>query len=1127
MRFALPMFVLLVFATSALAAPVAFRFAPPEGRDITSASVRGTFNGWGETAMSRGEGGVWSVTIDLPPGEHQYKYFVNGEWPGDMSTYLDGAPADPEAERYADDGFGGKNAVRVVVAGGAAASPAPADAKPAPTQAEGTARIHYHRPDGAYDGWGLHVWEDADHPGVTWTSPLNPAGTDGFGLWWDVKLKAPAQKVGFIVHKGDVKDPGADMFLEPATHGREVWIVSGRPDILTERPDVSALVFGDLSAQRAHWLDRATIAWRPSAPAGAAVALHADPEAKLELSAEGVKGGARAKSWTLEPADRMSEDLARRFPHLRALSVYRLAGASDDDLREALRGQVIVSAGADGRLRDVTGLQIAGVLDDLYAADGEPGAPPLGVSWEGDRPRLRVWAPTAKQASLVLYASATGGDSTVIPMSRSVRPAANRGDATAESGTWTVAGEPAWEGGYYRFAIDVYVPRTQRIESYPVTDPYSRSLSMNSLRSQIIRMNDPALTPEGWDTLQKPPLAAPEDAVIYELHVRDFSVLDRTVPEAHRGTYLAFTDESDGTKHLRALAASGLTHVHLLPAFDIATIDEDRSTWADTGDLSKYAPDSEEQQAAVARVQGRDGYNWGYDPFHFGVPEGSYSTDPDGPARILEFRRMVQALNGMGLRVVMDVVYNHTNASGMGDKSVLDRVVPGYYHRLNDDGRVETSTCCQNTASENMMMERLMVDDLVHWARDMKVDGFRFDLMGHHMKRNMVAVRRALDALTLEKDGADGRAIILYGEGWDFGEVGQGKRGQNATQQHMAGTGIATFNDRIRDAIRGGNPFGDRREQGFATGLYVAPNGFQGGGAGEQAKLLEAMDRIRVGLAGNLASYRFIDRNGREITGGQLDYGGYTRDPQESINYASAHDNETLWDKIVYAAPREAGVDVRTRMQGLALSAVLLAQGVPFLHAGSEMLRSKSMDADSYNSGDWFNGLDWTYATNRFGIGLPIAEKNRERWPIIRPLLTRADRVAGEPAIEASISRAHALLAVRRSSPLFRLRTAEDVQARVRFHNTGPGQTPGLIAMSLHDDGDLADLDPAHERIVVLFNARPEAARFALPAAKGGAFTVHPALAVSGDAAASSCRFDAGTGTFEVPAWTTGVFAER
>ena len=249
----------------------------------------------------------------------------------------------------------------------------------------------------------------------------------------------------------------------------------------------------------------------------------------------------------------------------------------------------------------------------------------------------------------------------------------------------------------------------------------------------------------------KPPIAAPEDISLYEIHVRDFSVNDPSVPAELKGTYKAFTlEDSNGINHLQALQEAGLSYLHLLPAFDIATINEDKSEWqsADWSVLETYAPDSEEQQAAITQYEDLDGFNWGYDPFHYTTPEGSYSTDPDGTTRILEFREMVQALNeDVGLRVVMDVVYNHTNASGQAEKSVLDRIVPGYYHRLNDTGTVETSTCCANTASEHNMMEKLMVDSLLVWATEYKIDAFRFDLMGHHMKSNMLAVQDALENL--------------------------------------------------------------------------------------------------------------------------------------------------------------------------------------------------------------------------------------------------------------------------------------------------------------------------------------------------------------------------------------------
>jgi len=219
-----------------------------------------------------------------------------------------------------------------------------------------------------------------------------------------------------------------------------------------------------------------------------------------------------------------------------------------------------------------------------------------------------------------------------------------------------------------------------------VTDPYSFSLSTNSLRSQVVNLDDPALKPRGWDETVKPPLRAPEDIVIYELHVRDFSISDLGLPEEARGTYRAFTHSgSEGMLHLRELALAGLTHIHLLPVFDIASIDEDKANWqgVDEAALRALPPDSDQQQLAVAAIRERDPFNWGYDPYHYTTPEGSYASDPDGTARILEFREMVQALNETGLRVVMDVVYNHTNASGQSGKSVLDKIVPGYYHRLN------------------------------------------------------------------------------------------------------------------------------------------------------------------------------------------------------------------------------------------------------------------------------------------------------------------------------------------------------------------------------------------------------------------------------------------------------------
>jgi pullulanase-type alpha-1,6-glucosidase len=590
--------------------------------------------------------------------------------------------------------------------------------------------------------------------------------------------------------------------------------------------------------------------------------------------------------------------------------------------------------------------------------------------------------------------------------------------------------------------------------------------------------------------------------------------------------------------------------VHLLPAFDIASVDEDKSLWREpAGDLASFPPDSDQQQAAVTAVAGEDAYNWGYDPWHYTVPEGGYATQADGAARILEFRQMVQGLARLGLRLVMDVVYNHTNASGQNLKSVLDRVVPGYYHRLNGEGDVEHSTCCENTASEHHMMEKLLVDSVVTWAKHYKVDGFRFDLMGHHMKRNMLKLRQALDALTLSRDGVDGRKVYLYGEGWNFGEVADGARGENAIQRNMAGTGIGTFNDRIRDGARGGGPFSGLQEQGFLTGLFVDPNGTNQGTPQEQKeRLLRQMDWIRVGLAGNLADYEFQDRFGNTVHGRDIDYNGqaagYTADPQEVINYIEAHDNDTLFDAIQLKAPLSAPIDERVRMQNLGLSLLAFGQGVPFIHAGAELLRSKSLDRNSYNSGDWFNRLDFTARENNWGVGLPPAADNQANWPVMRPLLANG---ALKPTRDDILrARAHLLevLEIRKSSRLFRLRTAEDVSERLHFYNTGPGQLPGLIAFGLaepdesghhtagrRDDDDDDDDDDggghhSSELVVVLINAAPGPQTLVVPELARRHLRLHPVQSASVDPVVRRARFQKASGTFTVPGRTAAVFVD-
>lgn len=994
---------------------------------------------------------------------------------------------------------------------------------------EGTARIHYSRPDAAFEGWVLHVWEDTSES-VTWETGLEPSGSDAFGVYWDVGLQDGAETLGFLIHQGDEKDPGLDMFVELADT-REVWIVSDDTTLHSSPPDTdtdTVTTLGDLTRARAHWLDRTTLVWDAVLPEGAQVMLYTASDGRLELT--GNDDGVQLRQpgptpiamtsfkvgLTADP-DGLDENLKVKFPHLADYAVYKI-DLDAEAASEFLRGQLVLAAlDADGNVLDATGVQIPGVLDNLYAEAAANEL--LGVVWEGDTPTVRVWAPTAQNVRLHLFPDAESETETeaVVELSRD--------DTT---GSWSATGMSDWKGLYYLFEVTVYAPSTRQLETNLVTDPYALSLSINSTRPQIVDLSDLALKPEGWDTVPKPALAAPEDITLYELHVRDFSAADETVPEPLRGTYAAFGQQnSDGMRHLRALADAGLTHLHLLPVFDIATIDENKSSWQTLEPALRDAPpNSAAQQEAVTASRDQDPFNWGYDPFHYTVPEGSYATDPEGSTRTLEFREMVRSLNESGLRVVMDVVYNHTNSSGQAELSVLDRIVPGYYHRLNADGAVETSTCCQNTATEHAMMEKLMVDSLVTWARDYKVDGFRFDLMGHHFVDNMAAVQAALQALTLEDDGVDGSEIYLYGEGWDFGEVAGNARGENATQLNLGGLGIGTFNDRLRDAARGGTPFSGPQEQGFITGLLTDPNGSaQGTQAEQRNRLLQASDQIRIGLAGNLADYTFQDAAGEIVPGADVLYGeapaGYTRDPQENIVYVSAHDNETLFDAIALKAPVETPMAERVRMQNLGLSLVALSQGVPFFHAGSDLLRSKSLDRNSYNSGDWFNRLDFSYKTNNWGVGLPPGGENEANWPLMSRLLGTLP-APGEADIRRNAEHLRELLTIRKSSPLFRLQTADEVQELLSFYNTGPEQTPGVIVMHLADE---ANLDPEYRSITVVFNGTPELQQLSVTELAGKTMRLHPVQQAGGDPLVKFSRVRA-DGTLVVPGRTTAVFTE-
>ena len=1054
--------------------------------------------------------GIWAGTFDLPAGDYEYKAAINGSW----------------AINYGANGVQDGPNVAITHDGGPITFYFDPRSNVVQSTAEGpivTLPGSYQSAIGCAGDWApdclASLMADGDRDGVyEFATVAIPAGAYeakvAHGMSWDENYGQGGAPGG-----ANYSFSVADGELVTFRYTLETHVL----EIVVDNPPLPGL-----GEERAHWIDEATLVW----PAGlgdtaeATYELYASADAGIALT-DGEVAGAEPIALAVVDGGLSEEQLAL-FPALEGGVALHAEDLHRDAVAALLQGQLMVAQrGADGTLTGFTGVQIPGVLDDLYA-DAVAGVE-LGADFSGKKPAFRVWAPTAQRVTLLTWdPSAGSGDAGGDPQ---------RHEATwdAASGVWSVTGTKALVGDEYLWEVVVYAPTTGAIETNLVTDPYSVALTLNSERSVAVDLADKTYRPKAWEKTKAPVVEDAVDRAIYELHVRDFSITDETVPEEERGTYRAFTRDSAGTDQLRELADAGINTVHLLPTFDIATIEEDRSKQAVPDcDLASFAADSAEQQACIEAVVDADGFNWGYDPYHYTVPEGSYAVDPEGGARVAEFRSMVGALHGMGLQVVLDQVFNHTAASGQDPKSVLDRVVPGYYQRLNAGGGVETSTCCQNVATEHAVAQKLMVDSVVTWARDYKVDGFRFDLMGHHSKANMLAIREALDELTVKRDGVDGSKVYLYGEGWNFGEVADNALFEQATQGQLGGTGIGTFSDRLRDAVHGGSPVAADtiQQQGFGTGLGTDPNGAAVNGTTDEAlaDLAHQTDLVKLGLAGNLRDYALTASDGTVVPGDELDYrgspAGYADQPDEIITYVDAHDNETLYDLSVLKLPADTTMADRVRMNTLSLATTTFAQTPSFWHAGTELLRSKSLDRNSYNSGDWFNRIDWTGQESTFGSGLPRAADNSESWAIKQPLLADPANKPAAADIAAAEAAALDLLRVRDEVGLLRLGSAELIGEKVSFPGSGPDAAPGVITM-LIDDTVGADVDRGLDGALVVFNAGVEPVTQTVGSLAGRSFALTPALANGSDAVVKTTTWDATTGTVTIPPRTAAVLVDR
>jgi pullulanase len=983
------------------------------------------------------------------------------------------------------------------------------------------------------NGWAdpSSSWDDGEQPSSVLDSTTYPEDPI-YGAYWVVQTDPAGSCGNFIIRNRpgmggeQTKDLSVNLTDTDSPYDRMHFVIKDPTGLGNSEASSVPICIDDICAPykepalainnvAAHWIDLSTIVWHEDL---SSVQLYGSATGEIAANEDGSVANGTLLAELVPTV--LTAEQKNRVPHLQDSFAYQI-DLPAEQVKQVLKQQLIVVGETSDGARVGTDVQKARVLDDLYTAGAnDADEAQLGVSYSDGNVSVAVWAPTAQNVALRVY-----GNDLSLEDTRDM-------SYDSATGIWRYSGDSSLDRKFYRFRVTSYYPTAGEVVTLETTDPYSVSLSTNGMHSQFVNLSDADLKPAGWDSHEIPTVAAPEEIAIYEGHIRDFSIRDEQTPEQYRGKYLAFTQEgTPPVEHVRALAEAGINHMHLLPSYDQSSINEDPSKQVNLDSyvfelcqavqprnsapvcgvesnnatllsvFESYSPFEASARDLANAMAGYDGFNWGYDPQHFNAPDGSYATDPHGATRVLEMRAMNMALHNLGMRVVMDVVYPHTAAAGIKTpNSVFDKLVPGYYYRTNVvTGAAETagSMAGPDTATEHRMMDKFVSDSVVMWAEQYKVDGFRFDQSGLMPKDTLV---RAYEAVkTVDPDN------YFYGEAWTLNILG--RFSEQANQQNLAGTGIGTFNDRIRDPLR-------------ELALVSA-------GGNENA--------IRAGLAGNLANFRLVTASGNTIEASAV--GAYNLDPQEAVNYVTKHDEETLWDWIHHpgALPESTTLADRVRIQNLTLSVPILSQGVPFFHMGADILRSKSMSRNTYNAGDWFNYVDFTKQTNNWKAGLPME---------LRDTLTDQDvqqafiDPASNPAptdIQLASDVFNEFLRISSRSPLFSLRTAEQVMDRVGFHNSGEGQVDNLIVMSIDDGAGTvtatgearADLDPAYDAMVVVINGNAEEVSHYVVTSAG--FTLHSVQQNSIDPTVRTASFAEGEngGTFTVPAYTTAVFVKQ
>ena len=741
-----------------------------------------------------------------------------------------------------------------------------------------TIKVHYFREDGAYADWEVHMWNGVESLDATRKFELEDVEYEGttYGATATYYADAADSWVGFIIKKPDwTKDPDGDRQIDVSD------VLGGTVHVYAK----TGSALEDFIVDKSH------------AQVGAKIisSIYDSINNTLTVTTAVPIEGNLQGAFTLEGPD--GAMAVTKVTNVEGTCEYLL------DYQGHIDSENVYTVYHKGTPCVVTVPNIYSTeyFESKYTYAGDD----LGATWTADATTFRLWAPTASAVSVNLYTSGTEGTDDLIETVEM---------AEDVNGTWVATVEGNLNGTYYTYSV------TRKGETVEAVDPYARTTGVNGNRGMVVDLD--STDPEGWEEDDYVTQSSYTDAMIWELHVRDFSIDDSSGME-NKGKYLAFTEKgttvpgteiSTGVDYMVDL---GVNYVHLLPVYDINSVDETKG-----------------------------GYNWGYDPKNYNVPEGSYSTDPyNGAVRVTEFKQMVQSLHNNGIGVIMDVVYNHVADAGT---FCFNKIVPGYFSRIHDDGSYQSNSGCGNdTASERSMVRKYIVDSVLYWATEYHIDGFRWDLVGLIDYETINAVMEAVHAVNPD--------IIFYGEGWEMctwttkedGTVPYSKKmtiQPNDTKVNTEAGVFAFFNDTIRNSIHGG--------------VFVATD--KGFVSGNMTPMMNMA--VRSG---------YIAASGWGSNGSKVDT------PLQTINYASCHDNYTLFDNLTIDVMDATGCTVSeaaeqaAAMNNLAAAYYLTAQGVPFIHAGEEMLRSKPDDQqengfnhNSYSSGDEINSIKWSSLEN-------------------------------------------------------------------------------------------------------------------------------------------------------------------